>query len=240
MADCASLTRDAATSNVCDDVVLINRLREVQRLTNDEFESLETKILFHVATIDRDFALAWNQTNTGNGRFSAASAVVDDFCHVLCSSLSRLADVQLKLLRLLSCMRMLRASVNAELAVHLSAETVLRQHALDCMLENALRETLQHVASRRERRATLVAGMTEIRLIREFLTREFYFLCIDDDDVITRINVRSKGRFIFTAKNFCDFSCEAADSLAFSVYNVPLRSILDAFAINVVFMRFPP
>ena len=41
MADCASLTRDAATSNVCDDVVLINRLREVQRLTNDEFESLE-------------------------------------------------------------------------------------------------------------------------------------------------------------------------------------------------------
>lgn len=63
--------------------------------------------------------------------------------------------------------------------------------------------------------------MTEIRLIREFLTRELYFLCIDDDDVITRINVRSKGRFIFTAKNFCDFSCEAADSLAFSVYNVP-------------------
>lgn len=135
---------------------------------------------------------------------------------------------------------MLRSSVNAELAVHLRTKAVVRQHAFDRMLNHALRELLQHQSGTCERRAALITGMTEIRLIRKFLTRKFHFLSIDDDDVITRINVRSKGRFIFTAKNFCDFSCEAADSLAFSVYNIPLRSILDAFAINVVFMRFPP
>ena len=99
---------------------------------------------------------------------------------------------------------MLAASVNAELAVHLSTETVMRQHAFYSVLNNAFRELFEHQASGRERRATLITGMTEVRLIRKLLTRKFNLLCIDDDDIITRINVRSKGRFIFTAKNFCD------------------------------------
>ena len=52
----------------------------------------------------------------------------------------------------------------------------MRQHAFDSVLQNALRELLEHQASRRERRATLVTGMTEISLVRQFLTREFYVL----------------------------------------------------------------
>ena len=66
---------------------------------------------------------------------------------------------------------MLAASVNAELAVHLSAEAVVRQHALDSVLQNALRETLQHVACLGEGSAALVAGMTEISLVDELLSQ---------------------------------------------------------------------
>ena len=118
-------------------------------------------------------------------------------------------------------MRMLRASVDAELAEHLCAEAVLREHALDGVLEDARREAVEHLAGRRERRAALIAGMTEVRLLDELLARELHFVCIDDDDVVTRIHMRRVRRFILAAKDFRDLSCEAADRLAFRVDNIP-------------------
>ncbi len=47
--------------------------------------------------------------------------------------------------------------------------------------------------------------------------RKYSFICIDDNDIITRVNMRSKGWFIFTAKNFSNLGCETADRLAFPV-----------------------
>ena len=100
----------------------------------------------------------------------------------------------------------------------------MRQHALDSMFENALWELLQHQACGRERRATLISRMTEVGLVDELLPCELYFFCIDDDDIITGIYMRSKCRFIFTAKNFSNLGCETADRLDFCVYNIPFTS----------------
>ena len=63
--------------------------------------------------------------------------------------------------------------------------------------------------------------MTEVRLLDELLARELHFVCIDDDDVVTRIHMRRVRRFILAAKDFRDLSCEAADRLAFRVDNIP-------------------
>ena len=119
-------------------------------------------------------------------------------------------------------MRMLGTSIYIQLSIHLLTKTVLRQHTANSMLDNASWELVHHLTSRSKGGATIITGMTEINLVRQLLTSEYSLLCVDYDNEITGINMRSKGWFMFTAKNFCYLSGHSTYSLTFSVYNIPL------------------
>ena len=118
-------------------------------------------------------------------------------------------------------MRMFCTNINAELTEHLSTETILRKHALNSMFKNACREAFEHLTSRRKRRAALIAGMAEVGLIRQLFSCKLNFFRINNNDKITRINMRCIRRLIFTAKDLGNLYCETANRLTFSVYNIP-------------------
>ena len=102
-------------------------------------------------------------------------------------------------------MRMFSTSIYVQFAIHLFTQLVLRQHAANSHFNNAFRTFFKHVACLCKRRTTGITGMTEIRLLNEFFTCEFYFCCVYNDYIIACIYMRGKCRFMFSPKNFCDF-----------------------------------
>ncbi len=63
--------------------------------------------------------------------------------------------------------------------------------------------------------------MTEINFVSQFFAGQNNLICIDNDYVITGVHVRGKGRFVFTAQDFCNLCSQAAQSFISCVNNVP-------------------
>lgn len=59
-------------------------------------------------------------------------------------------------------------------------------------------------------------------LLGRLLARECNLVCIDDDDEVTHIHVRSEGRLVLAAKKYCCVGCYATQYNAFSIDDVPL------------------
>ena len=78
MANRSCLTGSTAAFDVSNDIVFIYRIGKVQRLPNDELKRLETEVLFHIATVDRDLTITGNQTNASDRGLSATRAIIAD------------------------------------------------------------------------------------------------------------------------------------------------------------------
>ena len=119
-------------------------------------------------------------------------------------------------------MGVFRTSIDVELAIHLRAETILRQHATHRFLNDLLWSLFHELSRRRERRATRISGMTEIHLGREFLACKYRLLRVDHDDEIARVNMRRERRLILAAKHLGNFRSQSTYRLAGSVVNLRL------------------
>ena len=75
MANCASLTGYAAAGNGADDIELLSGLSQSQRLTNDQLQSIQTKVVINASVVDGDVAAAGVYTNSCYGVLSSACAV---------------------------------------------------------------------------------------------------------------------------------------------------------------------
>lgn len=133
-------------------------------------------------------------------------------------------------------MRMFAACINMKFTIHLGAELVLRKHAADCMFNNPYRSFAKSIPCLLVSVTADIAGVVEVNFLQFFLACQNDFVCIDDDDIVTGINMRCVGRFIFAGKNFGNVSSQAANGQSFSIYDIPLRVMLPALAINVVFI----
>src|SRR5690606_3270599 len=82
-------------------------------------------------------------------------------------------------LRLLSGVRMLGAGIDAQIAELLLAERAARQHALDSLLDDAVRETAgEDIARGAFLDAARIAGMPVVLLVLELVAREHGLLGI--------------------------------------------------------------
>ena len=116
------------------------------------------------------------------------------------------------------------AYINVEVAEELSAKTVLGKHTLhDTTEEFVCTVGLSEDRSGRVLALTAgVAGVGVVSAIRHLLTGQDELVGVDDDDVVTAVNVGSKVGLVLTTEQFGDLRSKATEHLVGGVNDDPL------------------
>ena len=99
-------------------------------------------------------------------------------------------------------MRMLAACIHLQVAHLRSPQTRAGQHAFHGFLDNEFGIFFEIFGRRGQPNASRIARMTDILLVRELLPGQSHLLGVDDDDIVTAVNVRSETRLVFSAQDF--------------------------------------
>ena len=124
--------------------------------------------------------------------------------------------------RLLSLHIVLSASEDVEVSDLLSTEAVLRQHTFNYAANEFVRTLLHQVSRSKLALATRETGVANINAVIPFVAGQLYFVSVDDDHVVTTINVRSVRRFVLAAEQLSYLRTHATKDLVLSVNNNPL------------------
>src|SRR5260370_5285397 len=121
---------------------------------------------------------------------------------------------------------MLGSLVDAQVSELTASERSPRQHALDRLLDDALRKPAFEQELRGARLdAADVAGVVVIDLLVELAARQHHLFRIDDDDVVAAIDMGRIGRLVLAAQAERDDRGEPADDEAVGIDQHP--SFLD-------------
>lgn len=119
-------------------------------------------------------------------------------------------------------MIVLCANVDVNVAEELVAKTVLREHALDSVLDELAGILLEDLASGLVMTAT---GVTRVRidnLARELVASEADLVGIDDDDIVAAVYMRREVGLVLATDDLRNLRGEAAEDLIRSVDEQPL------------------
>jgi hypothetical protein len=120
-------------------------------------------------------------------------------------------------------MRVVYAGVNAQILHLATTEWATRDHALDGLLKNALREAaFDDLASRTLLDAARITGVPVVLLVGVLLAGQHDLLGIDDDDVVAVVNMGCVGGLVLATQVHGDNGGEAADNEPFGVDEDPL------------------
>jgi hypothetical protein len=103
-------------------------------------------------------------------------------------------------LRLLGCMRMLITGINFQLFEKLSAESVLGQHTLDGKPDKILRSLFHEFLGGDHFEPSDVTAVPVVNLLLPFSACQDNLIRIDNNNPVTRINMRCKKRVVFSSK----------------------------------------
>src|SRR5690606_33254533 len=211
-ADRTGLAGGAAAAGGDEDVERFGVLGQLERLAHDHARGLATEELVQRTVVDGDLAGTAAQEHAGGGGLATAGAVVLSDCH----------DLDIQDLRLLGGVRVLGTLVDLELLVHRAAEGILRQHALDGDLDDALRVALQRLAEGFSLEVADVPGEAVVHLVGQLVAGDVDLLGVDHDDVVAGVDVRGVDRLVLAAQAVREFGAEAAEGLAGGVDDVPV------------------
>src|SRR5262245_26076879 len=133
--------------------------------------------------------------------------------------LAKLYD--LDLLGLLRSVRVVGAGVDLQLPVHRVAHFGFRQHAADRLFHETDRAPFPQIARSLFREPALEPAVAAIDLLRFLAPRQLHGAGIDDDDVIARVDEWGIDRSVLALKQTGSHRRDAAENLAFCVYDVP-------------------
>ncbi len=119
-------------------------------------------------------------------------------------------------------MRMLFAREYLELSQHLASEPVLREHSLDCVLNDEIRSALLHLSHAEILLAPNVAAIEHVLLLLFFLAGEYDLVRVDNDNEIPGVHVRRISRLVPTTKQVCDFHGQTTQDLILGVDDDPV------------------
>lgn len=87
-------------------------------------------------------------------------------------------------------MGMLVARIDLQLGEHCTAQLVLWHHALHCFLNDHFRRLDQKLVKRDGLNASRVSSVMVVKLVCCFFTGYHDLFGVDNDDIVTRVNVR--------------------------------------------------
>ena len=92
------------------------------------------------------------------------------------------------------------ALVNIQITQQFGTQTILGQHTLYYFTEQTVCALGQKVSRRIRDLSTGISGISQINTIVPLITSQNDFLCVDDNYVITTVNVRSEIGFVLTTQ----------------------------------------
>ena len=117
---------------------------------------------------------------------------------------------------------MLGACIDLELGQLRGGELVLREHAFHGLADHLGRAALELLAQRPRLEATGEAGVPVDHLLVELLPGHVDLLRVDDDDEVTRVDVRRVLRLPLAPQCVRDLGREPSEGLALGVDDVPV------------------
>jgi len=123
---------------------------------------------------------------------------------------------------LLRFVRMLLTGIDVQVGEHLAAQFILGQHTLDGVFENALRVLLEPYARGGKPLTTGVTRVADIDFVGHLGSGQAYLLGIDDNHVVSTVNVGRKVCFVFAAYQACDLAGQPTKHFALGVNHNPL------------------
>src|SRR3569833_372365 len=217
----ARLTGITAAADIDHDVEAIYDIGQFQRLTDHHQSGLARKILACRLSVDNDLAGAGFDENTSHCTLATAGSVIVVTDHVY--------SLEFECFGLLGSVRMSSIGIHFELFDHGVTERPFWQHAFDRLFERTPRKTLLHFLEIGFVNPARIAGMAEILFIGFLRARHTQLSCIDDDDEIARIDVRSKFRFVLAAQSECHFAGNTSEDFVRRVNHEPVALDLVAF-----------
>ena len=113
------------------------------------------------------------------------------------------------------------AGIYIEVAEQLVAQTILGQHAFHHFTEEAIL-TLGHKACGSYLALSAgISGVTQINAIVPFVASQNDFVGIDNDNVVSTINVRSEVGFVLASEQLSDLRAQASQRLAVCINDHP-------------------
>ena len=119
------------------------------------------------------------------------------------------------------------ACVEIQVMELLLTQTCLGKHAFDGVLENGQRLALKQILRRAKTLTSRITGVADVLPLGKLLSGQTYFVCVEDDDVVTAVSVRSEVGFVFATEQKHYPACKTAEDLIGSINDNPLfRGVL--------------
>ena len=128
------------------------------------------------------------------------------------------------------------AAVDLELAIHLAAQRILRQHALDRNFDHALRVGSQQILQAHGLQVANVAGEAMILLVIQLGPGDMHLLRVDHHDIIAGVAMRGVFRLVLAAQTPGNFGRQATERLVRGVNHEPVA--LDSVCIGAEGFHF--
>ena len=117
---------------------------------------------------------------------------------------------------------MFAAGIHLQVAKLGSAQTGARQHAFHSLFYDKFGFLAQIIGRSCIALSTWITGVTRIHFVRHLFTRELHLVSVDDDDVVTAVNVRSEVGLVLTTQDFGHLRSESAHHRVRSIDQNPL------------------
>ena len=112
---------------------------------------------------------------------------------------------------------MLITVIHLEISEQFTSQNIVWKHTFNSQFNQALWMLRTDIARGEGFESTKVTGVAVIHFGSFLVACKTNFLGIDDDDVITGVDVRSKDRLVLAAQTARDFRGETAENNAFGV-----------------------
>ena len=118
---------------------------------------------------------------------------------------------------------MLRTCIDEQVVDELVTKTSLRKHTFNGLpYEFSRSAALKNLLRRGKTLSTRISGVTSVNLVGHLLTLEGNLLSIDDDDIVTAINMRRVASFGLATKDKSNACCKTAKCQIGSINDDPL------------------
>lgn len=119
-------------------------------------------------------------------------------------------------------MRMLRTGIDLQILEDSFAQTGLGKHTFNRFFDHERRFLRQIVGGRSETLASRETGVARVDLVGHLVARELHLVRVDDDDIITAIDVGRVAGLVLASEDLRDLRCKTSQYLVRRVDHHPL------------------